>query len=64
MKFEDLNTNEKADICDLLCLLSAKVNKLDDDPSMIPERTEEEILQNLSENACGHWEEYLLSKVS
>jgi len=63
VEFKKLNTKEKSDYFELLCWLSARANGLDDDPSSVPERTEDEILENASENTLECWEEFLISKI-
>jgi len=62
MEFEELNNEEKLDYLDLLCWMSARANNLDYTLD-VPERTEDEILENSSKNTLECWEEFLLSKL-
>ena len=62
MEFEELNIEDKKDALDLMCILSANMNHLygKDD---IPERTEDQVLDECSDKVKEWWGEYLFSKL-
>jgi len=62
MEFKELNIDDKKDILDLMCILSANVNNLMS-KSDRPERTEMEVLEHLSDIAKDYWKDFLLSKL-